>query len=570
VFQLLPCSRCQRTCSIRQEVSPLALLKCPNCGNQFRLGELFDALYEPWQVVEDPQGPIPTGSLGFANPTPPSDARYDAALGGLSAANAGTSNSNESVNATPSDSYPISDFDLEVIDDGSPLGVIDEQLSSADRSLDLDHLSLVEETTDDVKAVAKSLPTEGVSNPSVAAWPTFKSPSQEEHKRSRRPELSGIWSTLQVVLGGAAAIPVTLILLWYGLGKDVAGAGPAVARYVPWIVPKKFHGYAAQQAPQSGLARPARGPRPEKGESGFRQFDDVLPSDVSPTDKSNGSKLHSGETNVVESNLESNIVDSNGHENSIASEQAQAGSAEASEALQSETRASSPEGNKPNASIERDVPMANVFAALSSAKKKIATWDEPFSSEEKKLSASEDDMKKKRIVALLDDLAGIGEQLASGPAEGGAVKLLKNDLRDIGRSIVGNADLEKWFNLAVMAQFNGLPRSTKGRVFLCKVGQLEETESSWHIKPSDDPLSRLTLPTIAVSKRLAMQMQTGERLFLLGSMTREHEANDKLESEAASDNAPDKTDEEIELSQQSSTQHAPQAELFQASFSHSL
>ncbi len=54
MIQLLPCSNCQRTFSLRKDVSDQALLRCPNCGNQFRVGDLLDALYSPWQIVEDP------------------------------------------------------------------------------------------------------------------------------------------------------------------------------------------------------------------------------------------------------------------------------------------------------------------------------------------------------------------------------------------------------------------------------------------------------------------------------------------------------------------------------------
>ncbi len=40
--------------------------------------------------------------------------------------------------------------------------------------------------------------------------------------------------------GGVAAVPIAILLMWYVLGKDPLKAGPAVARFVPWIVPTEF------------------------------------------------------------------------------------------------------------------------------------------------------------------------------------------------------------------------------------------------------------------------------------------------------------------------------------------
>ncbi len=40
--------------SLREDVSQDAWLKCPNCGNQFRLGDALDAFYAPWHIVPAP------------------------------------------------------------------------------------------------------------------------------------------------------------------------------------------------------------------------------------------------------------------------------------------------------------------------------------------------------------------------------------------------------------------------------------------------------------------------------------------------------------------------------------
>lgn len=74
-----------------------------------------------------------------------------------------------------------------------------------------------------------------------AAWQGFEPVTHEQFERMKRKQRSPIWSMLQIVLGGAAAFPIALLILWYGLGKDVMEAGPTLARYVPWLVPERFH-----------------------------------------------------------------------------------------------------------------------------------------------------------------------------------------------------------------------------------------------------------------------------------------------------------------------------------------
>jgi hypothetical protein len=58
--------------------------------------------------------------------------------------------------------------------------------------------------------------------------------------RRRPKESSGIRKLLPPILGGFAAFPIAIFILWYGFGKDIGTTGPTVAKYVPWIVPEKF------------------------------------------------------------------------------------------------------------------------------------------------------------------------------------------------------------------------------------------------------------------------------------------------------------------------------------------
>jgi hypothetical protein len=74
-------------------------------------------------------------------------------------------------------------------------------------------------------------------------WVVSSSPtSRSSSLSSKRSEGSGLSKVIPPVLGGLAAIPIAIAILWYGFGKDLGNAGPTVARYIPAIVPKHLRG----------------------------------------------------------------------------------------------------------------------------------------------------------------------------------------------------------------------------------------------------------------------------------------------------------------------------------------
>ncbi|MCA9193259.1 MAG: hypothetical protein KDB03_15920 [Planctomycetales bacterium] len=66
---------------------------------------------------------------------------------------------------------------------------------------------------------------------------TFKS---AHSTRYRRRSTSPIWTMLQIFIGGVAAVPIALTIIWHVIGTDIAGAGPWVGQHLPWLVPLKF------------------------------------------------------------------------------------------------------------------------------------------------------------------------------------------------------------------------------------------------------------------------------------------------------------------------------------------
>ncbi|MBM3965773.1 MAG: hypothetical protein FJ308_12020 [Planctomycetes bacterium] len=79
--------------------------------------------------------------------------------------------------------------------------------------------------------------TASVAEPPAMAWNQIASRPRPQPKQQ-----SALRKLIPPVLGGLTAIPIAIGILWYGFGRDLGNAGPTVARYVPWIVPKHLRG----------------------------------------------------------------------------------------------------------------------------------------------------------------------------------------------------------------------------------------------------------------------------------------------------------------------------------------
>src|SRR5205085_10755577 len=74
---------------------------------------------------------------------------------------------------------------------------------------------------------------------------TAGAPAIRTGRRPQRKEKSGLLFLINVVAGGVLAAPLALLTLWWVFGVDppeLGPVGPKVARYAPWIVPKRLRG----------------------------------------------------------------------------------------------------------------------------------------------------------------------------------------------------------------------------------------------------------------------------------------------------------------------------------------
>ena len=106
-------------------------------------------------------------------------------------------------------------------------------------------------------------------------------------KPTPRPRKSGLGPLVGVALGGVAAIPITLAILIFGLGKDPLGVTKAVPSQVAFLLPQKFRpgqqpSPAFQPAGLEGGAAPDQVPAVDEPEPLTAALSEPEPSEPGP------------------------------------------------------------------------------------------------------------------------------------------------------------------------------------------------------------------------------------------------------------------------------------------------
>ncbi|GIW98498.1 MAG: hypothetical protein KatS3mg111_1831 [Pirellulaceae bacterium] len=232
-IELAPCRNCAEPLLVPSDAPARATLECPRCHAQLAIDDLNRSPLQHWKVLPaSPTSTMPGEEVG----QPGSAADVAAAQQPEALAEAVASSA-------------------QVADGGGNASPVASQARDANDQTDL-------------------------------SWATAGARSARARTKQQSP-IAAWWSIVQVVLGGVAAVPIALLLLWYVFDRDVMDAGRTVARYLPWIVPEKYHPYDLEESSASPSQRPPR----RRGESGFRRFDDVLP--IAPSDAEEATDLPS-------------------------------------------------------------------------------------------------------------------------------------------------------------------------------------------------------------------------------------------------------------------------------------
>ncbi len=333
-------------------------------------------------------------------------------------------------------------------------------------------------------AAIESLPTRPAKK---TDWSSFQPASREQAERQKRKSRSPIWGMLQVVLGGVAAVPISLVLIWHLLGTDVAGAGPFVGKYLPWIVPERFRPYQ-------------------------------LP--VTARDDSEAKAVRRGGFAPVE----------NG-ELSGASESAErtGGSDAAAEARDTETVNESHAATvapEPDV-LDEDPLVENVFALIRQAKQHLTEWTEV---------AQQGNIDLKSLAqATYANLINVALVIQKIPTEQPVLRIIRGELKSIGRQVKASAEVrhlidkgsEFWFLSQAMNPSDSENSGTRpdfGLAAIVSVASVDESSSTWTLSASDETTwfgqNKLK---IQIPRDVAVHVEVGQKLFLLGVVEAENE-----------------------------------------------
>lgn len=429
-------------------------LKCPHCGHSVVLQELLEERFGYWLLTEEPAG---------------EQGRPSAVSSGTALADSGMEYGPTALESDAGD-----------------------ELGSNEADSPQDEFQLQHEDRSRPKA----------ASPRVQVQPI----THEQFERIKRKKRSPLWGILQVALGGLAAIPIALLLLWYLFDKDIAGAGPRVAQYLPWIVPEKFHPAKSLEQEETG------GRRLSRGDSGFRQFDDVLPMDA--LKPSTSSSPDQGSELVLAELEKSREPAASGEESSPGLEQMPE-----SEATDDQAAVPTPDTR-------------NILLLVERCQQDLDAWQ--LASQP---GDDEADVNQLRSLAqqLYADLVALTAVVYELPQGTPVLRAIRDALQPLGRSLKRQPKAQQVVEQGArhwMQKYSGqteLPLAA-----IVEIASVTEDDAGWRIE-AQSSASLASIDGIFVPRQLAPSLIPGQRLLLLGML---HSSPDSSDESAAVDDPP--------------------------------
>ncbi|MFN3191671.1 MAG: hypothetical protein ACE361_14265 [Aureliella sp.] len=391
--------------------------------------------------------------------------------------------------------------------------------------------------------------SETSAQPAKPAFNSVQPITYEQFERMKRKKRSPFWSVAQVILGGLAAIPIALLILWHILGRDVADAGPTVARYIPWIVPERFHPLdmeGEEGENQDTDSKPAR--ERKRGESGFRNFDDVLPPEYDQPEADRASQLESAPAgdaaNPPERPKKGPVTAS---ASSGSTEQAESvGALPSSESGGAMSTPSMTIGDLPSRSPHAS---PNVILQIKSCEQHIEEWRIAVRDGEGDL--------RSLAQKIYSDLTGIASATQALPEGSPYFRVIRDALQPVSQAIKRQSDLQSLITQGAehwSRNHDGSEdEANKALAVICKIEQVDETETEWVIQPERENLPE-SIAEIRIPRSIAPSLLAGQELLLLGNIA-EISVDDAIVPNA-----------EGEVSTQESPDDAPSASTLRACY----
>ena len=207
------CLGCNKLVRLPANPDPNAMARCPRCGDTYQIGELLDAEIPELELLDSRPQPNSAG---------PAIVSFEA------------KNENEPVEKVPTD-----EFNRFVVAPALAKGAKRKKRRRSRSS------SESESSTASKSSAEKSDRSESrSSSESSRSSRSSSSSSSSRRSSSRRPTKkpdSGFGEVVKIILGAMLAPPVAQLVIWWALGLDPLGFGPPTSKFVPPLVPAKFH-----------------------------------------------------------------------------------------------------------------------------------------------------------------------------------------------------------------------------------------------------------------------------------------------------------------------------------------
>ena len=233
------CLGCTKLVRLPAEPDPNAMARCPRCGETYQIGELLDAEIPELEVL---------GAQPQSSSTEPSIVSF------------------EPKNENASSPVPQDEFNRFVVAPALAKGAKRKKRRRSRSSSE-------SESPGVVKPIVEQSDRSERGSSSGSSRSSRSSSRRRSSSRSPNKADSGFGEVVKIIFGAMMAPPVAQLVIWWVLGLDPLGLGPATSKFVPPLVPAKFHAEETEES--SGGAE--KGAKKDTSDE-FDEFEDDGPS----------------------------------------------------------------------------------------------------------------------------------------------------------------------------------------------------------------------------------------------------------------------------------------------------
>lgn len=232
------CLGCAKLVRLPAGPDPNAMARCPRCGETYQIGELLDSEIPELEVL---------GTKSQSSSAGPSIVSFES--------------KNENA---PAESIPKDEFNRFVV---APALAKGAKRKKRRRS----RSSSGSKSPGAVKPIVEQSDR---SERGSSSGSSRSSSSSRSSRRLPRKADSGFVEVVKIIFGAMMAPPVAQLVIWWVLGLDPLGLGPATSKFVPPLVPATFHAEELNGEAEKGAKKETS----DRESLEFDEFEDDGPS----------------------------------------------------------------------------------------------------------------------------------------------------------------------------------------------------------------------------------------------------------------------------------------------------